>query len=244
MAFVTTFTKRREELELSLTIHTSVGVDSANAKLNEIAERQKQFEIELQAKMDLMIKAFSNFATPQQREMERFITKKGGVEIVLKDEKLLKEVNEHKSNQATTATIVHATGAGGGKSGVPSAAITKPKATVIDELKEELQEPDAALAKNIVSFSRKFDEQQRQITEELTKVISREGDRVISAITSGPHDRILGSYPICSSFLLYVMHLLDPDVYNVWRDSVSIIFSFDSACNFIFIEGMARECQS
>lgn len=58
LAFVQTFTKRRGELEFSLTIHTAVGVDSANIKLDEVAERQQAMDAQLQAKMDLMLKMF------------------------------------------------------------------------------------------------------------------------------------------------------------------------------------------
>ena len=37
--FVATFTKRRNEIEFSLTIHTAVGVDEANLKLATVDER-------------------------------------------------------------------------------------------------------------------------------------------------------------------------------------------------------------
>ena len=37
--FVATFTKRRNEFEFSLTIHTAVGVDEANIKLVTVDER-------------------------------------------------------------------------------------------------------------------------------------------------------------------------------------------------------------
>jgi len=37
--FVATFTKRRNEFEFSLTIHTAVGVDEANLKLLSVDER-------------------------------------------------------------------------------------------------------------------------------------------------------------------------------------------------------------
>jgi len=37
--FVATFTKRRNEFEFALTIHTAVGVDEANLKLVTVDER-------------------------------------------------------------------------------------------------------------------------------------------------------------------------------------------------------------
>lgn len=39
VGFVATFTKRRNEFEFSLTIHTAVGVDEANLKLVTVDER-------------------------------------------------------------------------------------------------------------------------------------------------------------------------------------------------------------
>jgi len=39
LEFVGIFTKRREEFEFSLTIHTTVGVDAANLKLDAVNER-------------------------------------------------------------------------------------------------------------------------------------------------------------------------------------------------------------
>ena len=46
--------------------------------------------------------------------------------------------------------------------------------------------------------------QQRELTEEVKRVIHHEGDRVIEAVTSGPHERII-----------------DPDIHAIWKDMVS-----------------------
>lgn len=121
--------------------------------------------------------------------------KNGGADTVLNDDKLLKEVNEHKSNRATAAdgstpTLGH------------NPALGK-KVSELEDLKEELIDPEIAIAKNLEVFSRKYEEQARQITEELTKVITRDGDRVIASITAGPHDRIV-----------------DPDLFAVWKENV------------------------
>jgi len=39
LEFVGVFTDRRKEFEFTLTIHTAVGVDEANIKLNTVGER-------------------------------------------------------------------------------------------------------------------------------------------------------------------------------------------------------------
>ncbi|KAF9644578.1 hypothetical protein BDM02DRAFT_3074100, partial [Thelephora ganbajun] len=69
-------------------------------------------------------------------------------------------------------------------------------------LQQEINsDPDEAIEKNAEFFDRKFDIQRRQIVEDIARTVNREGDRIISAVTAGPHDRIV-----------------DPDIYNIWKD--------------------------
>jgi hypothetical protein len=55
LKFVEIFAKRRSEFEFALSIHTSLGVDAMNAK------------------MDLMLKLFQRLITPEQKEMARSV---------------------------------------------------------------------------------------------------------------------------------------------------------------------------
>ena len=60
------------------------------------------------------------------------------------------------------------------------------------ELKREIETPpDEAIEKNLEHFNGKFDIQKRRIEEAMERIVTREGDRVISAVTAGPHDRIV-----------------------------------------------------
>ncbi|TBU40766.1 hypothetical protein BD309DRAFT_992844 [Dichomitus squalens] len=69
-------------------------------------------------------------------------------------------------------------------------------------LKQELvQAPAAEIKKNFEAYERKFEALSRELAEEMKKFVSREGDRVISSVLAGPHDRIL-----------------DPDLYEIWKD--------------------------
>ncbi|TFK80520.1 hypothetical protein K466DRAFT_558955 [Polyporus arcularius HHB13444] len=69
-------------------------------------------------------------------------------------------------------------------------------------LKAELnQNPLVAIRNNLESFERKFLILQRELIDEMRKFVVREGDRVISTVLSGPHDRIN-----------------DPDLYEIWKD--------------------------
>ena len=66
------------------------------------------------------------------------------------------------------------------------------------ELKEELEAvkeelsggPELAIRKNWEVFQRKFEVQLRDIMKDVGRMVHHEGDRVIAAITSGPHERI------------------------------------------------------
>ena len=58
------------------------------------------------------------------------------------------------------------------------------------ELRQEIKaNPQEAIEKNSEFFGRKLEIQRREI-EEITRAFNRGGDRIISAIISGPHERI------------------------------------------------------
>lgn len=68
--------------------------------------------------------------------------------------------------------------------------VVEPPQHVINDLKEELQiDVDADLKKNMKVFSRKLDEQRRQL-KQIEDTVVRQGNRVVSALREGPHDRI------------------------------------------------------
>ncbi|KAJ6458650.1 hypothetical protein C8R47DRAFT_995099, partial [Mycena vitilis] len=176
--FVGIFTKRRGDFEFALSVHTALGVDA----ISNVTQ-------EMNAKMDLMMKMFQQFVSPEQREMARLVEQMGGLQACQENDKVLKELNdlESKSVSAQLPSGLHGAKlpASTGKSG-------------LEDLKDELMtDPDAAMEKNLTIFSRKFEVQKRQIIDELTKVVERQGDRVISAITAGPHDKIIDPVSAC-----------------------------------------------
>jgi hypothetical protein len=60
------------------------------------------------------------------------------------------------------------------------------------DIKREMESSvETMLAENMKVFSVKFDLQQKQIVADISVVVRREGDRLESALLSGPHDRIL-----------------------------------------------------
>ncbi|KAF8486675.1 hypothetical protein JB92DRAFT_3101334 [Gautieria morchelliformis] len=148
----------------------------------------------MNAKMDKMMEMFQHFVLPGQKALEQFIEEKGGAKACQSDDRLLNELSEFEKKQGRPSSSSTSPSPVGG-------LVTKTKDS-LDDLKEDLHtDPEVAMEKNMVHFSRKFEIQKRQIIEELSRVVRREGDRIISAVTSGPHDKIN-----------------DPDVYRIWKE--------------------------
>ncbi|KAF7319371.1 VPS13 domain-containing protein [Mycena chlorophos] len=179
-AFSGEFTKRKSEFEFAMSIHTALGVDAAVRGISSLTNSSQAIE----AKIDIMMKLFAQMATPDQKDMARLVDQKGGASV-LDNDKALKELNdiENKSLAAQAGSREKHTG-------------------TLADLKEDLRtSPDAAMDANMELFSRKFAVQQRQIIEELSHVVERQGDRIIGAVLAGPHDRII-----------------DPNVHAVWKE--------------------------
>ncbi|KAJ7262295.1 hypothetical protein B0H12DRAFT_1105150 [Mycena haematopus] len=183
--FAGTFTKRRSEFEFALSIHTALGVDAANKTLGSVDKVTQ----EMNEKMNQMLAMFATFVAPEQKEMMRVVEQKGGLQACQENDKILKELSDLEAKSTSLGTG-------------PRSAKSAQKTSALEDLKDDLMvDPEAAMEANLTVFSRKFEVQKRQIVDELTKVVEREGDRVISAITAGPHDKII-----------------DPDLHKIWKE--------------------------
>ncbi|KAJ7216565.1 hypothetical protein GGX14DRAFT_696336 [Mycena pura] len=173
-SYAVTFTTRRSELKFALSIHTALQVDRLVGNVDE--------------KIDAMMKMFAQFVTPDQKAMAQLVEQKGGSACL--DDKALQELNDYE-NKATAPQRASATH--GGKSVKPMD---------LDDLKDDLNtDPDTAMKESMTVFTRKFEVRQRQITDEVKRIVEREGDRVIGAVTAGPHDKII-----------------DPHVHEIWKE--------------------------
>ena len=131
-------------------------------------------------RMDVMLAYFQTCMAPEYKEMATRINDRGGIQAVMDNERLLKELVDARGVSESTAEV---RGAHGHRREV---------AFDMEELRAELKEDvEMAMEKNSHTFSRKFEMQRKQIVDELTKAIHREGDRIIDAVTAGPHDRII-----------------------------------------------------
>ena len=116
---------------------------------------------------------FQKLLPPEQKKLTDLVEKKGG-NTVLDDEDTMEELAAVEASLSPT-------------SGRQSRGQFD-----LAELRHEIRDdPTDAIERNAELFNRIFDVQRRQIEEEIARVSRREGDRVISAVTAGPHDRIV-----------------------------------------------------
>ena len=78
-----------------------------------------------------------------------------------------------------------------------------PRGQEILMLQQELmQVPSTEIKRNLETFERKFEIQTRALAEEMKRFVVHEGDRVISSVLAGPHERILDPVCSCNSFVV------------------------------------------
>jgi hypothetical protein len=163
-------------------MHTAHGVDAANRALAEVHQTVRAVD----EKMDMLL-LFKKLDSPHEKEIMKFIESKGGPKACLADDTILKELSFVNESLDPTSAL-SALRRDGGLSARRSQSLDYKAFYILrKDLREDVQE---ALQKNMAVFERKLDVQKRQIINEIEGVVQREGDRVISAVTSGPHDRI------------------------------------------------------
>ena len=124
-----------------------------------------------------MLQLFQEFITPEQKKLAVMVERRGGA-AVLKNEQALRELVDAESAFVTPSGSDNRHGGG------------RPFDTV--ELQHEIKgDPNESIEKNAEIFNRKFDIQKKQIVEDIARVVDQEGDRIISAVTADPHDRIV-----------------------------------------------------
>ncbi|KAI9068321.1 hypothetical protein FKP32DRAFT_1754486 [Trametes sanguinea] len=172
------FVKRQKEFTFALAIHTGIAVDDANRKLNE-----------LDAKIDTVLKHFE--ASTSDRDMlAALVQEKGGSAVVMANVETLRELLKFSPVTGPRSR--------GDRQVMMQQSVEEDLKIVRQELFEN---PDAAIRSNMEVFERKYAMQQMEFAEEMRRMVRHEGDRVINAFISGPHDRIY-----------------DPDIHAIWKE--------------------------
>ena len=192
-SFVDLFNDRKKEIQHELTIQTTLGVNSANESLANVQNDLRS----MNAKLDTLL--FARLRSPREKDLLAVINAKGGIETCLNDQGVLKELALFDRDEDTPGNLPLTTGAR--LSASESAAIDKAWAKLKPQLKLAV---DTSLTNNMVLFERKLDVRKKQLVTEMETIVHREGDRILSAVSSGPHDRIIDSV-CCLWSTLYII---------------------------------------
>lgn len=152
-------------------MHTSLGVDAANNKL----DAQNKHLREIEEKLDT-IALFRKLDTPREREVQKFIDEHGGVKACLNNDELL-ETLVAKSGDSIPRI-----------SGRDTTRKLNDLPTIRKRLfKELVEDVDEAFSRNLALFERKLEMQNKQLTE----TVQSESEHIIHTLLSGAHDRII-----------------------------------------------------
>jgi len=163
-------------------MHTSLGVDAANKKLDEQTRRLRGIEEKLDT-----IALFRKLDTPREREIQKFIDEHGGVKACLNSDELLEELVAKSGDSIPRI------------SGRDTTRKLNDLPTIRKRLFKELVEDiDEVFSRNLVLFERKLEMQNKQLTE----TIQSESDHIIHTLLSGAHDRIMDPVRLPSFLVL------------------------------------------
>ena len=144
----------------------------------------------------MLLEMFKQMTPEDEQKLARRVEEKGGAHAVRENDKLLREFLDGGDDKKR-----------GGRSGPPGKDQTEQvvksqgnnsrpdtrntSSYSMDRLRADLHEDwDDAVKSNLAVFEGKFALQQRQIQEELSRFIRDENNRVIDAVSKGPHDLI------------------------------------------------------
>ena len=126
---------------------------------------------------------FEQLVSPEQKQLSDLVEAKGGIKVLRNDDKMLLDL-EKTASKASGSANVEGHRARRTKSAIADSKVKK-------DLKRDIfEDPDTAVKKNWVMFSRKFEAQKNQIIDELAFVVRHEGDRVIQELKGKAHERI------------------------------------------------------
>ena len=176
------FADHKTGIQFDLQIHASVGITSANLTLSTMSVEFTQLNANVSKLMEVV---FERFRSPEERDLSSLVAAQpGGAEAVLKDDQLLQQVLAKQNTRTGGASAKEDKASKKHPVGQGDAVQT------VSELKKEIsKDVDQVLAENKF-FDQKFDAMRLQV-DEVKVTIKHESDRVIDAVLSGPHERIV-----------------------------------------------------
>lgn len=182
--FIDQFDEHKKALHFDLSMHASIGIEHTNMTLLTVSGRVENIDSNVSALLLLQ-----SLRSPRDRQLLTKIELKGGAKEALKDETFIKELIEQCHGKDKEA-----------QGDVETQSKDKPAEIVKLVVREMGRTIEDMVKENEELFTRKFKAQSLVLKEEMEKITRREGDRVIEAITSGPHERILD--PVSSGSIM------------------------------------------
>ncbi|KAG6915736.1 hypothetical protein DXG01_010066 [Tephrocybe rancida] len=167
-----TFAEYGAKLQRALSIHTAIGIDTANYKLDVVGD-------ELRDMHQLMREVFVGLDSPREKEIRDLIQSAGSPQASITDNNILQTLIDKSGENTTRDTGENTTR----PSGHGNQNLRKLRKSLLGEFSEDVER---ALEQNLLEFRGKLDIQLREINIAL----ARQGDRII-AFFSGGHEHIL-----------------------------------------------------
>lgn len=157
----------------------------------------------LTALTERLMDMFKELTPSGEIELANKVREKGGAQAVRENDASLRELSEFETTSVDGKRIPKGGAVKDANEHTPKTLGVKPQAdkratsrSTLQDLKDELREDwDTAVSHNMEIFEGKFALHQRQLQEELSRVIREENNRVIDEVNKGPHDLI--KHPVC-----------------------------------------------
>ncbi|CDO69805.1 hypothetical protein BN946_scf184803.g3 [Trametes cinnabarina] len=160
--YIKRFEKRRADMQFTIAVHLGMSIDAANRQLSMLHQKALTY--------------LESCISPEEKELATFIKRKGGRDVILKDDRLLMELAHRRSSSIYQDS-------GGRWAG-------RQDSLNIQELRETLlEDPAISITRNSDAFERKFEMQERELLR-IQEIVHEENAHVIKSIASGPHDKI------------------------------------------------------
>lgn len=216
------FVTHRQNFEFALTIHIAGGVENSL----ELQKKHGEAIAQLDEKLNNISSLLMKLASPAEKDAAQLIDRKGGIEKVVQTIKsndsqsdaLLRELNKYERGKFSSQQ--------------PGPGAGKPRnlQDAMEDLRKEIEmDQNQAIKKNLESFQRKFDVQQKQFREEIEQVVRKVGDNIIRSVAAGSYSRILDevgmpySWTCQNSCLLTQLVLLSGRSKSLERNGIKIL---------------------
>ncbi|KAF8512112.1 hypothetical protein JB92DRAFT_2930249 [Gautieria morchelliformis] len=162
------FDDRRTEFQFALTMHTAVGMDTANITL----EYVKGTMTAMNERMEMMFNIIAHTLSREEQQLKEEAGSEN-IESILENETLLIRLAKDKLRGASSSATKRSKAEG--------------KPYTLEDLRKDLRTaPKEAIEKNMEAFEQKLSLQKKHITAEMNAM----ADRVIKSLKAGPHDEI------------------------------------------------------